>query len=309
MSNNRNRAKLSPRYQQALAMFSKGVGASETDDPDSLELPETEAETKAETTAENAEQERVQTEETTTGEADDDWVDSLTYDEPSVEPENPAPPAEQQEQEAPDTTQNKGESDEDYIARMRSEFRNMEHVDAEVADELFDRAIKPAINHFRGQTEAELARIRGEVALVRTQTESIVSERQQKAYTETNKKIIERHPKAAQIMKSKEFADFVNKDSNPYATESNLVILSRAYQSGDSDYVIKALDSFVESRGKPKPPVNADGNGATAASTPKKSKRMSEAEFLKQRRAIMANPRKYPQGALRKLEIDFFSQQ
>lgn len=45
--------------------------------------------------------------------------------------------------------------------------------------------------------------------------------------------------------------------------------------------VIEALDKFAESRGKPKPPVNADGKGS--ASTPasnKPNQRMTQAEFL-----------------------------
>lgn len=72
--------------------------------------------------------------------------------------------------------------------------------------------------------------------------------------------------------------------------------------------MIEALDKFAESRGKPKPPVNADGKGSS--STPaanKPNQRMTQAEFLAKRREIMANPRKYPKGSLRKLELDFFS--
>lgn len=139
-------------------------------------------------------------------------------------------------------------------------------------------------------------------------TTAIQQERASKQLADVNAPIFSKYPKADKILKSKEFAEWINANQDPYSPVSNLQILGRAYQAGDSNRVIEALDKFAESRGKPKPPVNADGKGSS--STPasnKPNQRMTQAEFLAERRAIMANPRKYPKGALRKLELDFFS--
>lgn len=308
-----NRTKLSPKHQAALEMFSNQVPAGAEKDPTSFSLPATAKEEPviAEPEQEQAmpkPAEQVATDETVDipAEQDDsDWVDNLTYDEPT------APPATQEdpEQELPSTEQEQGESDDDYIARMREEFKNLEHLDSEIADEIFDKAISPFVKYQQDKTKAEIEALRRETEELRSATSSLTQTQMQKRYDEINKPIFERHPKAKQILQSREFSEFINAQGNKYSTETNMQILSRAYEAGDTDYVNAALDSFVESRGKPKPPVNADGNGGASASTTKRSKRMTESEFLAQRRAIMANPRKYPQGALRKLEVDFFSQQ
>ena len=291
-----NRAKLTKKHRAALAMFADNVTPTDTTNPDEFELPvqgvaEPEEVVDDVVETDNPPAEEPQAEDT----EDSDWVDELTI----VEPEQEQP------QELPATEQEVGESDEDYIARVREEFKNLEHLDAEIAEEFFDRAVNPIIEHNARRTEGKIAALERELWRVRESTAYLTQEQQEKRYSDLNTPILERHPKATKILQSQEFMDFVNKDTKPYDHETKYQTLGRAYQLGYTDDVITALDAFAESRGKPKPPVNADGKASSSTSTTAKPKRMSEADFLIQRRAIMANPRKYPQGALRKLELDF----
>ena len=313
-----SRAKLTPKHQEALEMFAKQVPPGAEKDANSFTIPTQEKEVEqpitneppADDTPPPANEPPLEEQ----GEQNDDWIDSLTLPTPPTE-EPPAgnepsanepPPA----TEPPSTTQNANETDDEYIARMREEFKSMEHLDPEIADEIFDKAISPFVTHHTEKTRAEMQALRNEMAQVQQATNTINEQQREQRYNAINAPIFAKHPKAGIILKSKEFADFVNAQvADPYAQETQIQRLSRAYEAGDSEYIIKAIDSFVESRSKPKPPVNADGNGTATGSTQKKPQRMTETDFLNQRRAIMANPRKYSQGALRKLEVDFFSQQ
>lgn len=296
-----NRAKLTKKHRDALAMFAGNVTPNDTTNPDEFELPVQETTEPEEVVEEVTEGEGTTAEEQSETPAEEsDWVDELTIVEPETEQEQP--------QELPSTEQEAGESDEDYIARVREEFKNLEHLDAEIAEEFFDRAVNPILEHNSRRTESKIASLEQELQRVRESTAYLTQEQQEKRYSDLNTPILERHPKATKILQSQEFMEFVNKDTKPYDHETKYQTLSRAYQLGYTDVVIAALDAFAESRGKPKPPVNADGKASSSTSTTAKPKRMSEADFLKQRRAIMANPRKYPQGALRKLELDFFNQ-
>ena len=294
-----NRAKLTKKHRDALTMFAGNVTPNDTTNPDEFELPVQEPVEPEEVVDDVVETDNPPAEETPVEDTEDsDWVNELTV----VEPEQEQP------QELPSTEQEVGESDEDYVARVREEFKNLEHLDAEIAEEFFDRAVNPIIEHNSRRTESKIAALEQELQRVRESTAYLTQEQQEKRYSDLNTPILERHPKATKILQSQEFMEFVNKDTKPYDHETKYQTLSRAYQLGYTDVVIAALDAFAESRGKPKPPVNADGKASSSTSTTAKPKRMSEADFLKQRRAIMANPRKYPQGALRKLELDFFNQ-
>lgn len=296
-----NRAKLTKKHRDALAMFAGNVTPNDTTNPDEFELPVQETTEPEEVVEEvTGDEEAPAEEQSETPAEESDWVDELTVVEPETEQEQP--------QELPSTEQEAGESDEDYIARVREEFKNLEHLDAEIAEEFFDRAVNPILEHNSRRTESKIASLEQELQRVRESTAHLTQEQQEKRYSDLNTPILERHPKATKILQSQEFMEFVNKDTKPYDHETKYQTLSRAYQLGYTDVVIAALDAFAESRGKPKPPVNADGKASSSTSTTAKPKRMSEADFLKQRRAIMANPRKYPQGALRKLELDFFNQ-
>ena len=305
------RTRLTPKHKEALAMFSNQVQPDAVENPTEFELPQDEQHYES-VGFEEIDQDESEEQAESTQQADDDdsWLDELT---PAREPEqqeqatqpvhaehtqNTQPTQEQPEQQV-------GESDADYIARLRSNFEHLEHIDSEVANEILDTTVAPIFEReakHRSELEQRLANIEQQNAYA---TQQAMAQR----FANTNAPIIQRHPKAERILQSREFMEFVNQNSNPYSPVSQYEILNRAYQAGDSAYVIKALDEFVASRGKPKPPINADTTatgGSRSMNT--KPKRMSEQEFLAKRRAIMANPRKYKQGALRELELKFFNQ-
>ena len=305
------RTRLTPKHKEALAMFSNQVQPDAVENPTEFELPQDEQHYES-VGFEEIDQDESEEQAESTQQADDDdsWLDELT---PAREPEqqeqatqpvhaehtqNTQPTQEQPEQQV-------GESDADYIARLRSSFENLEHIDSEVANEILDTTVAPIFEReakHRSELEQRLANIEQQNAYA---TQQAMAQR----FANTNAPIIQRHPKAERILQSREFMEFVNQNSNPYSPVSQYEILNRAYQAGDSAYVIKALDEFVASRGKPKPPINADTTATGGSrSTNTKPKRMSEQEFLAKRRAIMANPRKYKQGALRELELKFFNQ-
>lgn len=308
------RTRLTPKHKQALAMFSNQVHPDAVENPTEFELPQDEQHEEPvgfeEIDQAEPEEQAEQAEPTQQADDDDSWLDELT---PAREPEQQeqatqpvhAEPTNntQHTQEQPE--QQEGESDVDYIARLRANFENLEHIDSEVANEILDTTVAPIFEReakHRSELEQRLAQIEQQNAYASQQAMA-------QRYTNINAPIIQRHPKAERILQSREFMDFVNQNSNPYSPVSQYGILNRAYQAGDSAYVIKALDEFVASRGKPKPPINADTvatGGSRSMNT--KPKRMSEQEFLVKRRAIMANPRKYKQGALRELELKFFNQ-
>lgn len=312
------RTRLTPKHKEALAMFSNQVQPEAVENPTEFELPQDEQQDEP-VSLEEINQDQVQdepevseeqAEPTQQADDDDSWLDELT---PVREPEQQEQPVQQTQpvhSEATQHTQDQleqqvGESDADYIARLRANFENLEHIDKEVANEILDTTVTPIFEReakHRSELEKRLAQIEQQTAYA---TQQAMAQR----YAEINAPIIQRYPKAERILQSREFMDFVNQNSNPYSPVSQYEILNRAYQAGDSAYVIKTLDEFVASRGKPKPPINADTTatgGSRSMNT--KPKRMSEQEFLAKRRAIMANPRKYKQGALRELELKFFNQ-
>lgn len=304
MTNKFNRAKLSPRYKEALEMFSTPA-TPQPATPPSEEPPATppsEGPPVLQPTEEPTAKVPAEEPPTTPPVEDDDsgdWIDKLTPATPPSPPtEEPPPPSEQKV----------GESDDDYVARLREEFKQLETVDSEVADELFEKAIRPIYERHRADADTKIASLEAQLAQLREHTKGLTETQAVARYNELNKPIYERHPKAKQILRSQEFIDFVNQKGNKYATETPIQILSRAYEAGDVEYVINELDAFVASKSKPKPPVNADGKSSTPPSA-KETKKLSQKQFLEQRRLIMSNPRKYPPGALRKLEEQFFNQQ
>ncbi len=92
------------------------------------------------------------------------------------------------------------------------------------------------------------------------------------------------------ILKSQQFKDFVNADSDPYSTEQAFDRVMCAYYAGDGDYIVQKLDAFVGTRGKPKPPVGVEpqqgSGGSSVGSIPVKP--MTDAEYLAKRQAIKA---------------------
>lgn len=236
--------------------------------------------------------------EQTQEENDDSWLDGLTpykaeQQEPQQQEQPPAQTAQPQEQ--PD------DGTEEQKRRLAELYAGLEHIEEEVAVELHDKLITP-----------ELKQVRAELAELKQYRQQEQQARQTAIIADVNTKIIAKYPKAEQILRSKEFMDYVNASNNPYANDTEFNILMRAYYAGDAEYVIGKIDGFVSSRGKPKPPVGAEpqqgGGRSGVADTPTQKKPMTDAEYLAKRRAIKAAPKgTYPPNALKDLVSEYMN--
>ena len=230
---------------------------------------------------------------------DDSWLDGLT----PYQIEQQAP-QQQQVQQPVQTTQPQEQPDdgtEEQKHRLAELYAGLEHIDEEVAVELHDKLITP-----------ELKQVRAELNELKQYRQQEQQARQTAVITNINTKIIAKYPKAEQILRSKEFMDYVNSGNNPYATDMEFNSLMRAYYAGDANYVIGKIDGFVSSRGKPKPPVGAEpqqgGGRSGVADTPTQKKPMTDAEYLAKRRAIKAAPKgTYPPNALKDLVNEYMN--
>ena len=231
-------------------------------------------------------------------ENDDSWLDGLTpYNAEQQEPQ-------QQEQPPVQTDQPQVQPDdgtEEQKRRLAELYAGLEHIEEEVAVELHDKLITP-----------ELKQVRAELAELKQYRQQEQQARQTAIIADVNTKIIAKYPKAEQILRSKEFMDYVNASNNPYANDTEFNILMRAYYAGDAEYVIGKIDGFVSSRGKPKPPVGAEpqqgGGRSGVADTPTQKKPMTDAEYLAKRRAIKAAPKgTYPPNALKDLVSEYMN--
>ena len=216
-------------------------------------------------------------------ENDESWLDDLTpyeFNQPQPQTQQPQTPPPQSEPEQGTPEQQK---------RLADLYKDFEHIDEDVAAEFDSKMIAP----LRAELEGLKAYRKQE------------QERQQKALVaNSNNKIFAKHPKAEKILKSQQFKDFVNADSDPYSTEQAFDRVMYAYYAGDGEYVVRKIDAFVASRGKPKPPVGAEPHqGSGGSSVGKYSvKPMTEAEYLARRQAIRSAPRgTYPPNALKQL--------
>ena len=126
-----------------------------------------------------------------------------------------------------------------------------------------------------------------------------------------NSKIIARYPKASAIINSREFIEYVNKTGNPYSSESEFDILPERIVLGMRSTVLKKLDGFVESRGKPKPPVGVEpqqGGARSGVGSEHKGRKMSDDEYRAKRRAILGAPKgTYPPNALANLVNEYMN--
>lgn len=219
---------------------------------------------------------------------DDAWMDSLT---PFEAPAAPAPVAQ------PAAQQPSAQGTDEQRQRLAEVLGSMEHVDAETAEELYTKVVKPAVSGL----EEEVVRLRRE-------RDEEFNARRSRTLNEVNAVLQGKYPKAANILRSREFMDFVNSNTSPYATETNFDILSRAYYAGDAEYVLKRIDEFVDARGKPKPTVGVEvprGSGG-AVDVKAKSRGMTEEEYRAKRAAIRsAPPGTYPPNALAVLADEF----
>lgn len=208
---------------------------------------------------------------------DDSWLDGLTpYQaeqqiQTSAEPQNEAGTADQQK-------------------RLAELYANLDHIDEDVASELDDKFLAP---------------IRAEVNELKALRQQEMKYRQDQLIANANNKIIAKYPKAEKILKSQQFKDFVNADSDPYSAEQAFDRVMRAYYAGDGDYVVQKLNAFVGNRGKPKPPVGVEphqGSGGSSAGEYSAKRPMTDAEYLAKRQAIKSAPRgTYPPNALKQL--------
>lgn len=214
-------------------------------------------------------------------ENDDSWLDDLTpyeFNQPQTQQPQTPPPQPEPEQGTPEQQK-----------RLADLYKDFEHIDEDVAAEFDSKMIAPL--------RAELNELRA----YRQQEQ----ERQQKTLVaNANNKILAKHQKAEKILQSQQFKDFVNADSDPYSADTGFDRLMRAYYTGDGDYVVRKIDAFVASRGKPKPPVGAEphqgSGGSSVGNVPVKP--MTEAEYLARRQAIRSAPRgTYPPNALKQL--------
>lgn len=233
---------------------------------------------------------------------DDSWLDQLTPFQSDDGGTNPyarvAAPATPQVPEAP----KEGFTPQQQQENLDKLYEGLEHLDEDSARELKTKILDPMLT----KQEERLARLE--------------KERQQEAAQQAKsrldaatKKILAKHPKAASILQSTQFVEFINSGVSKYATEKPSDLLAAAYyQHGDADYVIGELDKFVESRKKPKPPVGAEpqqGRGTSGVAPAKAGRKMSYAEYEAKAQAIMAAPRgTYPPHALRDLELQYHSQ-
>lgn len=220
------------------------------------------------------------------GAEDDSWLDDLT---PYLSEQAVTEQTTTQEDTTPEDA-----GTEDQQKRLAALYANLEHVDEDVAQELDNKLLAP---------------LRAEINELKALKKQEDKYRQQQLIASANEKIFAKYPKAEKILKSQQFKDFINADSDPYSSEKAFDRVMRAYYAGDGAYVVQRLDAFVNSRGKPKPPVGLEpsqGSGGSGVGKVQKKAPMTDAEYLAKRRAIRAAPRgTYPPNALKKLAEEY----
>ena len=187
----------------------------------------------------------------------------------------------------------------------------LETVDPDVAQEIYDKVIAPELEAIRQRESDRLAELESRFATYDTKYNALNEDKTLQVRRQTNDAIFAKYPKADKILKSAEFADFVNKDSDPYQIDTKFDRLKRAYATGDADYVMREIDGFVATRSKPKPQINVDTDtdretkpNPSAEGKPK----MTDAEYARRRKQITSAPRgTYPPNALSDLVQQYMS--
>lgn len=225
----------------------------------------------------------------------DSWLDNLTPYETPQAPQAPQTPAPQQ---SVQTTTAQDDGTDEQKQRLAELYAGLEHVDEDVAQELHNKLIAP-----------EIHAMRAELNEYRQQRQQEQQARQTAILADVNSKINAKYKRADKILQSKEFMDFVNSKNNPYSSETEFDILSKAYYAGDANYVIGKIDDFVSSRGKPKPPVGAEPHqGGSGVIETRKRRAMTDAEYIAKRKAIKSAPKgTYPPNALRDLVNEYLN--
>ena len=321
MSDIKSRARLRPRTTSVLDAMAAKVTADDVAEPtkdisnvpesatgvdvqgDSVSETPTHIDLQSDSVSEPTQSPEVNSE-------DDDWLGQLTVPEPAQSDPAPQTPATQttivpeSEVHEPAPVSNSDDSQREELVRR---FQSLTTVDPEVAEELYNSVFAPTLEeHIKRLRETEIETMRKQVEQQQQYYQQIQQQSQQSISDKVDAEITQKYPRdqAAKILQSVEFAQFLNSELPPYATENGYDILKRAYAAGDASYVISAMDRFKGSRAKPKPQVNADvsSGGTQVADGNKTPKKLTEAQYINERKKIMSAPRgTYPPDALTKL--------
>lgn len=318
MSDIKSRARLRPRTTSVLDAMAAKVTADDVAEPkkDTADVPENTA---------NADIQSGSVPETTAGQdiqsdsvsepappaevnnEDDDWLGQLTVPEPAQSdpaPQTPVAVATEPPVSEPTPVL---DTDDAQRAELVRRFQSLTTVDPEVAEELYNSVFAPTLEEqIKRLRETEIETMRRQVEQQQQYYQQMQQQSQQSVSDKVDAEITQKYPRdqAAKILQSVEFAQFLNSELPPYATENGYDILKRAYAAGDASYVISAMDRFKGSRAKPKPQVNADvsSGGTQVADGDKAPKKLTEAQYINERKKIMSAPRgTYPPDALTKL--------
>lgn len=321
MSDIKSRARLRPRTTSVLDAMAAKVTADDVAEPkkDTVDVPENTAnadiqsDSVPETTAGHDIQSDSVSEPAQSSEVnneDDDWLGQLTVPEPAQSDPAPQTPTTQTttvpepEVHEPAPVSNSDDSQREELVRR---FQSLTTVDPEVAEELYNSVFAPTLEEqIKRLRETEIETMRRQVEQQQQYYQQMQQQSQQSVSDKVDAEITQKYPRdqAAKILQSVEFAQFLNSELPPYATENGYDILKRAYAAGDASYVISAMDRFKGSRAKPKPQVNADvsSGGTQVADGDKAPKKLTEAQYINERKKIMSAPRgTYPPDALTKL--------
>lgn len=226
----------------------------------------------------------------TADEPEDNWLGSLTpYQSAPAQaapaPQQPAAPA----QHTP--------TPEEQKANLQALYDSLPETEPVVAKEINELVVAP-----------QIAELKAEIARLKAAQQQDSAGRANAIRRETNAKIYKHYSreKAEKILGSVEFANFMMEGADPYLGDP-MKALNDAYQDGNADYVIKRLDAFVKSRGKPRPQGGAEpqqGRGQGEVGVPE-GRAISDEEYRELRRKIRAAPHLYPPGALRDLSEQY----
>lgn len=223
-------------------------------------------------------------------EPEDNWLDSLTPYQSAPAQTAPAP----QQPEAP---ARHTPTPEEQKANLQALYDSLPETEPVVAKEINELVVAP-----------QIAELKAEIARLKAAQQQDSAGRANAIRRETNAKIYKHYSreKAERILGSVEFANFMMEGADPYLGDP-MKALNDAYQDGNADYVIKRLDAFVKSRGKPRPQGGAEpqqGRGQGEVGVPE-GRAISDEEYRELRRKIRAAPHLYPPGALRDLSEQY----
>lgn len=227
---------------------------------------------------------------TAADEPEDNWLDSLTPYQSAPAQAAPVPPQ-------PAAPAQHTPTPEEQKANLQALYDSLPETEPVVAKEINELVVAP-----------QIAELKAEIARLKAAQQQDSAGRANAIRRETNAKIYKHYSreKAERILGSVEFANFMMERADPYLGDP-MKALNDAYQDGNADYVIKRLDAFVKSRGKPRPQGGAEpqqGRGQGEVGVPE-GRAISDEEYRELRRKIRAAPHLYPPGALRDLSEQY----